>query len=180
MRKDDDMSSSKKIMLCPLEEKDSPILFNWINLREDVVFNNPYKPVHEHQHKKWFESITCRSDVIIFAIRKIVDQKLIGTCQLNSINYIARSAELQIRIGASEERGQGFGTEATDLLLFFAFNDLNLNRVSLTVYAGNERAVKTYQKTGFKEEGLLRQADFVDGKYVDLIVMSILKNEYNG
>ncbi len=172
------MLQSKHVTLTPLTSEDLSSLFDWINDREQVLFNAPYKPVYWEQHKTWFESIQHQSDVMIFGIHLGDAKKLIGSCQLHSINTIHRAAELQIRIGDIKERGHGYGTEAAQLLLEFAFKDLNLHRVYLYVFADNAPAIRTYEKVGFKREGLLRQAAYIDGNYVDVVAMGILREEY--
>lgn len=168
------------VLLTPLSSDDDTTLFSWINNREQVLFNSPYKPVHPERHKAWFESIQKRCDLEIFAIKNKETNELIGTCQLHSINNVARSAELQIRLGNAGERGKGLGTQAVRLLLDFGFRDLNLRRIYLHVFSSNTRAIHVYEKTGFVREGLLRQAVYLDGAYVDVVVMGLLKDEYLG
>jgi RimJ/RimL family protein N-acetyltransferase len=154
---------------------DAAQLFAWINDREQVLFNAPYAPVHERQHVKWFDALETRRDAVIFGIRRRNSSRLIGVCQLLSISLVHRSAELQIRIGDSAARNRGLGTQAVRSLVEFAFRDLNLNRVSLHVFATNTRAMRAYEKSGFRREGVLRQAAHIDGAYVDLVVMGILR-----
>lgn len=172
------MHKSDKVLLAPLSAEDMPILSGWINDRDQVLFNAPYKPVHEDQHKAWFDSVQQRNDLVIFGIRRLDGNKLIGSCQLNSINQIHRSAQLQIRIGEPSERGHGYGTQAVRLLLDFAFKDLNLHRVYLHVFRTNVAAIRTYVKSGFVQEGLLRQAAYIDNKYIDVVIMGILREEH--
>lgn len=171
------MRKGQQIALTPFEAADSPILFKWINEREQVLFNAPYRPVHEMQHETWFANVQRRPDMVIFAIRLLSDRRLIGTCQLHDIHPIHRSAELQIRIADVAARGGGCGTEAVRLLLEFAFDDLNLHRVFLHVFADNAAARRVYDKAGFATDGVLRQAVFVNGEYRDLILMSILRRD---
>lgn len=174
------MLKSAHLVLTPPTVTDLPIMFDWINDREQVLFNAPYKPVTEEQHKAWFESLQQRDDIVIFGIRLLESNKLIGSCQLHSINHVHRSTELQIRIGEPTQRGQGYGTEAVRLLLDFAFKDLNLHRVYLHVFSTNPAALRMYEKTGFVREGLLRKAAHIDGAYVDVVVMGILREEHAG
>jgi RimJ/RimL family protein N-acetyltransferase len=174
------MSQQPEIKLSPLIADDAPALFAWINDRDQVLFNAPYKPVSEPQHAEWLAAVVSRRDAVIFAIRTVSGNTLIGTCQLHSINPVHRSAELQIRIGAEEARGKGYGKNAVRLLLRFAFVDLNLHRVMVHVFADNDRAIRLYESTGFRREGTLRDAAFINGRYVDVIVMGILETERNG
>lgn len=75
--------------------------------------------------------------------------------------------------------GKGIGTDTMSLILEFAFNELNLHRVYLQVFSFNERAIKLYEKIGFIHEGKFRQALYRTGKWHDIVIMSILKNEYS-
>jgi RimJ/RimL family protein N-acetyltransferase len=170
--------TGNQVRLTELRHNDSQILFHWINSREQVLFNAPYKPVHESQHQAWFESVQKRSDMVIFGVRLIETDQLIGTCQLHSIDVVSRSAELQIRLGEVETRNKGYGTEAIRLLLKFGLRDLNLHRIYLHVFATNMPAIRVYEKSGFVREGLLRQAVYLNGRYEDIVLMSILRDEF--
>jgi RimJ/RimL family protein N-acetyltransferase len=173
------MYKSNHVYLSPIRNEDLPTLWNWINDRTQVLMNSWYKPVTEIQHQQWFTSIQNADDFYIFGIRLLESDQLIGSCQLHSINFIDRNAELQIRLGDVSNRGHGYGTESLQLLLQFAFMDLNLIRVYLNVLSTNQVALRVYEKVGFKTEGVLRKAAHIDGKYVDLVVMGILQEEFN-
>lgn len=165
------------VTLGPLLDADLPVLFRWINEPDQVHWNAAYHPVSETDHRAWFDSIRQRPDVAIFAIRTTSDDRLIGTCQLKGVDPVHRSAELQIRIGEVDERGRGHGTDAVRQLVRFGFRDLNLNRVYLNVFAHNAAAIRAYEKVGFRREGMLREAAHIDGQYVDVVVMGILRSE---
>ncbi len=172
------MLRSKHIELRPLTSNDVALFFKWINDREQVMFNAAYKPISESSHMEWFESIQRRNDIVIFGIWSIENNQLIGSCQLKDLSFVHRSAELQIRIGEVEMRGKGFGKDAVNLLLKFAFDDLNLHRVFVHVFSSNHRAIHTYERNGFVSEGKLREAAFIDGNYLDMVVMGVLQDEY--
>jgi RimJ/RimL family protein N-acetyltransferase len=169
------MSTTAEIVLGPVTEEDSETLFNWINDRDLVLLNAPYRPIGAAHHRKWFESLQDRDDMVIFAIRE-KSGRLVGTCQLLNRNPVHRSAELQIRIGDPSDRGRGFGSSAVQQLLQFAFRDWNLHRVQLYVIEDNEAAIRTYEKCGFKKEGVLQQAVHIDGSYRNLIVMGVVRD----
>lgn len=113
-----------------------------------------------------------------FRIRAMPDDRLIGFVALHSIEWNNQVGEISIGIGCSADWGKGYGTEALRLALGFAFNELNLNRVWLTVIGYNTRAVRTYEKVGFRHEGVLRQAGLRDGKRYDLLAMGLLREEW--
>jgi RimJ/RimL family protein N-acetyltransferase len=166
-----------RIRLSPIRAQDAPALFRWINDRELVVFNAGFHPVHASQHAAWMRSVADRTDLVVFAIRTKRSDELIGVCQLHTISGVHRSAELQIRIGDAASRGRGYGVEAVRLLVEFAFRDLNLHRVWLRVFGTNTRALKTYAAAGFAREGVMRDAAFIDGRYLDVVIMGVTRHE---
>lgn len=83
-----------------------------------------------------------------------------------------------IVIGEKEYWNRGYGSDALRTLLRFAFEELNLHRVFLHVFDFNERAIRCYEKVGFRHEGRLRQARFTEGRYVDELVMAVLREEW--
>lgn len=103
----------------------------------------------------------------------------IGHIGLHRIDWQNRVAELGIVIGKREHLSNGYGSDAIQTLLQFAFMEMNLNRVFLHHFAFNERGHHAYLKAGFKEEGRMRQQIFRNGKYWDVIFMGILKEEFN-
>jgi RimJ/RimL family protein N-acetyltransferase len=170
---------AEHVELTAVRDADRQRLFEWINDRGEVVLNASYSPVHERDHAAWFDNIRSRRDVVIFAIRAIADGRLIGSCQLLNVDRRHSTAELQIRIGAREERGKGYGTEAVRMLLAHAFRDMGLERVQLHVFATNKPAIRAYEKAGLRHEGVLRSAAYIDGERRDVIVMGILRAEAN-
>lgn len=139
----------ERVRLAPLRDEDSDRLFAWINDRELVITNAPFRPVARADHDAWFAAIRRRDDVRIFGIRKVEGDELIGSCQLHSIEP-GRTAELQIRIGERHEQGRGYGREAVELLLRHAFGALALEQVTLHVFESNAAARAVYQRTGFR------------------------------
>jgi RimJ/RimL family protein N-acetyltransferase len=167
------MMEGRLVRLAPLREEDAEPLFRWINDRELVVLNAPFKSVEWDEHRHWFERIRNAPDVEIFGVRRRDDDGLIGSCQLNRIDARRRRCSLQIRIGERDAWGKGYGTEAVRLLVDHAFRDLGLRRVELEVFAHNERAIRTYRKVGFREQRVKKAAAVIDGEPVDAIVMAI-------
>jgi RimJ/RimL family protein N-acetyltransferase len=170
------MLKGRHIVLAELRSEDSSHLFRWINDPQTARFNGPYKPVHAASHDKWFENVLRDTNRIIFAIRNLKG-RLLGFVQLIDIDPIHRTAELTIRIGNDENRNQGAGSEAVELIVDFAFRDRNLQRVWLRVFATNKRAIRAYEKAGLKKEGLSRRARFIDGRWVDEILMAVLRDK---
>lgn len=112
-----------------------------------------------------------------FAIE--ADGKLIGQCALFRFDDVAHTAELGITIGDKAYWGKGYGTDATKVLLDYGFRLRNLHKIYLTVLGNNARAIRSYQKCGFVEEGRWRKHVWNDGFYTDLVCMGILREDYH-
>lgn len=104
--------------------------------------------------------------------------RIIGNVDLGGIDWISGNAWVGIGIGERDYWGKGYGSEAMQLVLDFAFGALNLKRISLSVFEYNQRAIKSYLKCGFKEEGRERQWMQRAGERYDLIYMGILREEW--
>jgi diamine N-acetyltransferase len=152
-------------------------LFVWLNDAQSARLDLAFKPLDCIAFKGMFEQIAKDGTQVLFAIRKVYAPEIIGFAVLRNIQPVHRSAELGIRIGAEGERGKGLGTRAVALMLKYAWNSLNLQRVSLSVLAHNTRAIASYTTAGFVMEGVLRQAAFIDGKWCDMAIMGALRTD---
>lgn len=160
------------------DESDLKVMFKWINDKEMVSFNSHYKPVDYISHLEWFNTIRKDNTAILFSIRTNED-KFIGTCQLHSISSINRSAELQIRISLCDT-SKGYGYEALQQLMKYGFDELNLHKIYLHVFENNTRAIGLYKKMNFQVDGVLRDGIYLNGKYENILAMSILEKEWRG
>ena len=113
-----------------------------------------------------------------FTIRTLENDKLIGELGLDVVNWSGRDAFVGLGIGETENWSQGYGTDAMNVLLRFAFTEINLRRVTLTVFEYNPRAIRSYEKAGFQHEGRLRQVLNKEGKRWDMLYMGILREEW--
>jgi RimJ/RimL family protein N-acetyltransferase len=166
------MLKGNLVTLTGTRQADSETFFRWINDPELVRHNAPFAPVHYVGHEAWFRSLADKKTLHFFCIR--VGERLIGSCQLFDVHTIHRSAELQIRIGDASTRGKGYGTDAVRTLLRFAEKDAGLHSVWLRVFTDNERAIRCYEKAGMKRTGTLPQYAFIDGRWKDMAVMSVV------
>lgn len=113
-----------------------------------------------------------------FHLRALEDDCLIGFVALHSIEWNNGAAMLAIGIGEPAYRGKGCGSDALQLILRYAFDELNLYRVGLDVISSNARAIRAYEKAGFVQEGAMRGAVLRDGSRHDRIFMGILRDEW--
>lgn len=170
--------TGKSVRLRQVLRGDRAAYQRWINDRGLVQRSAPFRPISDFSHDEWFDSVNKRVDAVIFSIVAKASKKLVGSCSLRNIQSVNRSAELQIRIGESFGRGRGLGTEAIELLLRHGFEDLNLHRIYLHVFGTNTAAIRVYEKCGFRNECVQREAVYVDDRYVDVHMMAILRPEY--
>lgn len=117
-------------------------------------------------------------DGYFFVIRTNEEDRLIGYTILFALNYPHGDAELGIGLGERAYWGKGYGTDTVRVVLRYAFTELNLRRVTLGVFAYNARAIRAYEKAGFKVEGRLRQYLARDGQRYDMIIMGMLREEW--
>lgn len=167
-----------------IEKEDLPKFVSWLNDPEVKQGLSLVLPLSLAEEENWFEELSKKSPYEKpMAIEIQPDPQLdewifVGNCGLFSIDWQNRYAEIGIHIGEKGYWDQGFGTKAMRLILKHGFDNLNLHRVWLRVYETNQRALRSYQKAGFIQEGRLRQAQYLDGNYVDVMIMSMLKTEW--
>ena len=113
-----------------------------------------------------------------FSIRTLDEDKLIGDVDLDIVTWPGRDAFVGISIGDREYWSKGYGTDAMNTLLRFAFTEINLRRVTLTVFEYNPRAIRSYEKAGFRHEGHLRQFLNREGRRWNELYMGILREEW--
>jgi len=175
------MLKGDRIKLGPVKREYIESYLKWLNDPEITQYLTFFRPLTRMMEEDWIENLKNQNDTIVFGIL-IPDEndaeKLIGNCGLHAIDWKNRVGEVGIIIGEKEYQGKGYGTEAMELLLEYGFKTVNLNRIQLRVYEFNIRAINSYNKIGFVEEGRMRQAMFVNGEYHDTIFMSILQEEW--
>lgn len=165
-----------RIYLSPRNIEDYEIFTEWLNDFETTDYIGRSDNICTLTDEK--EYLEKNSNKYGFSIITLENDRIIGTVSLEKINYTNRTATLGIFIGDKEYRSNGYGTEAIRLILDYGFNYLNLNNINLSLMSFNERALKCYQKCGFKEYGRRRQCKYINGKYYDSIYMDILKSEF--
>ena len=164
------------VYISPMNTEDAEIYTKWLNDPEIVKYlslrNSLVSIYGEKEYIEAFSKIEFNLSII-----KCENDELIGNIGLNDIDYKNGTAELGIFIGEQENLGKGYGTEAINLLTKYAFNELRLHSIYLRTYDINERAVKSYNKCGFKEFGRRHEAIFMDGKYHDVIYMELINQK---
>lgn len=165
------------VKLTSVRPEDAAIMATWEensdylrNLDTDIAYPHSVAELEEDKERS--------HNSAYFRLRTIEDDTLIGFVVIHSIEWNNRVGSLAIGIGDTNYQNKGFGSEALELILRYAFHELNLHRVGLDVIGYNGRAIRAYEKAGFVEEGRLRSAIYRDGNYSDRIIMGILRSEW--
>lgn len=166
------MLRGEEIELRPVRKTDSSILYQAINDADLVRFNSSYKPVDEINHERWLESVLIDPLKRVFIIQKA--ETAIGFLQLTDVNLLYRNAQLTIRLFSQDFCNKGVGPTAIKLICDHAVRDLGLVRIWLNVFENNLRAIRAYEKAGFKIEGCLKKAAYIDGAFVNILIMAII------
>jgi len=173
--------SGEKVLLDAVRRDDLPISAKWTG-DLDITYHlwtAAVKPITLEDEQEWFDNRDQYADTTYtFHIRTILDKQLIGQVGLSHYDARNRTAQLGIAIGIRDEQNKGYGTEAVRLIIDYGFREMNLNRIELAVSPFNPRAIHVYEKTGFTHEGVKRQALYRDGRYHDVIVMAMLRDEW--
>ena len=176
------MIIGERVRLRAVEREDLPRFVAWLNDPEVRCNLLLYQPLSLAQEEEWFKGILERDvdeQPLVIEIKNSKTWLPVGDIGLFDLNLHDRSAEVGILVGEKKFWGKGYGTEAMHLMLKHGFEDLNLNRIYLRVYETNPRGIRSYEKAGFVLEGRMRQARFQEGKYIDMLLMSVLRAEWN-
>jgi RimJ/RimL family protein N-acetyltransferase len=171
---------SDHIYLRPAERSDLPTFVRWFADAETKRFLALRAPFSMAMEEKWFDQMLERQgkEQYMFVICLLPDGRPIGTTDLREIHHEDGHAAFGITIGEKELWGRGYGTEALFAISDFGFGQLRLERIELDVSAANLRAQRSYEKAGFTVEGTLRHGHFADGEFMDVIRMSMLRDEW--
>ncbi|MCL5997534.1 MAG: GNAT family N-acetyltransferase [Chloroflexi bacterium] len=170
--------SGERVLLRPVERADLPSIRKWANDPDIRCLTGEVTPMTEKGADEWFEKISNDPGRVWFVIVVQESGKLIGETGLLRMFPAWRTTDLSIIIGEKEAWRQGYGSEAIHLLLDYAFGYLNFHRVAIGVVGFNQRALRFYEKVGFKREGIQRDGYFFNHRYSDFVMMSILEDEY--
>jgi len=171
---------SERLRLAALTTEDADTFARWSRDAEYLrFFDTEYAmPRSADYYRADIQAEAANPNAMEFGIRLAEDDRLIGYISINHIEWNNRSGRLSIGIGEADCRHLGYGTEAIGMLLRYAFDELNLNRVGLDVIAHNRAAIRSYEKSGFAVEGRIREGVLRDGKKIDRIYMGILRSEW--
>ncbi len=170
----------ERVRLTAVTPGDLPTIAGW---HEDADFlrlyaADPAYPKNADQLKTWIEEQQKATDGFLFAVRLRDGDGILGMVGFDGILWPHRTAWTSIAIGGRANWGKGYGREAMELALTFAFDELNLYRVQLTVFSYNARAMALYEGLGFRREGVCREFLERDGHRYDMILYGLLSREW--
>ena len=169
--------NGRLVSLRPITDADTDDIVRWRNdpaVRQYFIFREPFTP---EMHRNWLETKVAAGKVIQYIIVDRESGKGVGSVYYRDVDPVSESAEYGIFIGEEAARGRGFGTETAKLFTAFGLDVLRLHRISLKVLGGNDIARRSYEKAGFRFEGLFRDYVKLDGEFTDVIFMAMLAGE---
>ena len=167
----------KAVYLRPITFEDTADIVRWRNdpdVRRFFLFREPFTP---DMHNSWLVNKVMTGKVVQYIIVDRADGKSVGSVYFRDIDEKNESAEFGIFIGEACARSRGIGTETARIFTDFGFNALGLHRIFLRVLSGNEAARRSYEKAGFRTEGIFRDFVKLDGAFTDVVFMARLNGE---
>jgi RimJ/RimL family protein N-acetyltransferase len=126
----------------------------------------------------FFKNVGRSSNNVLLAIVDVKTGNHVGNIRLGPISWIHRSSYLGILIGEKSFWGKGIATEAIQLVADYAFNRLNLHKISAGLNASNKSSLRAFEKNNFSVEGQRKEELFVDGKYHDVLIMGLIEKDF--
>jgi len=175
-----DLFHSTRVRLTALTPDDLPTIARW---HEDAEFQRlsdarPACPKSEAELGRWLEELQNERNSFTFAIRLLDGDEIIGTIELDEILWAHGVCGISIAIGDRAHWGKGYGSDAMRLALAFAFDELNLHRVTATVFSYNARSIALFEKLGFQREGTYREFLQRNGRRYDMFLYGLLNREW--
>ena len=162
-----------------MHENDLPALVRWLDDHRVTRYlaRGTYPASLSGAHGE-HQSMQASSKDVELAVTDAESGACIGVTGLHELEWIARHAEFRILIGEPTAWGRGIGTEVCQLMCCYGFEVLNLNKIYLGASEANRGAVRSYEKSGLRAEGILRQEVYRNSTYYDVVRMSLLRHEY--
>ena len=171
------MLRGARIGLAAVQSSSLEMFARWMSdLAVTRTLAAPKVPMTVERERTWLDAALQRAEPF-FTIYRLDTMQPIGNTDLYNVDMVSLAAEFGIMIGERSAWGQGYATEATRLMMEYAFDVLGLEHLSLQVYAPNVRAASAYQRAGFKEVGRLRGAKRIGRERYDIIVMDAVPDD---
>lgn len=162
------------IYLRLMTREDTDRIVAWRNsdaVRKNFIYQEPFT---RQGHEEWIRNMVETGKVVQAIICSLASDRPLGSVYIRDIDRRHNKAEYGIFIGEPDARGRGIGTAAAKLMLRYCFEEEKLHRIYLRALAGNEQAIRSYEKAGFRKEACLKDDVRIDGKYCDIIWMAAI------
>jgi RimJ/RimL family protein N-acetyltransferase len=171
-------NKSGRVIFREITKNDLKILRDWRNSTGILEYNSQFTLLNMIDQKKWFEQINKKnSDRIMFMVIN-KKKEAIGVCGLIHLNIKDRNADIAIIIGKKKLHGLGLGSEILEMLLKYGFHKRKLHRIGAEIFEYNKVSIKLFKKLNFKREVILRNSLWRSGKWWNVYIFSLLRNEY--
>ena len=165
----------KEIVLRAIEDEDNELLYSIMNDPEtERMLGGSSKPISREEQSRWFSRHVENDSALRCIIALKSDNQALGTVILSDIDQKNGVAEIHIKLAKSGSRGKGYGTDAVNTMVKYAFDEMRLNCIYANILSYNQISAGLFEKCGFQREGVLRDRVFKGGRYIDLISYSII------
>jgi RimJ/RimL family protein N-acetyltransferase len=178
MSKHSGLLTGDKVYLRPLNGEDAQQYYHTFYGTEVRRLTGTQRHLSKEQIAAYIERKADDDSAVLLLIALRENDEVIGDIAIQDMDRGNRTANLRLAIGDEEHQNKGYGREALLLMLDYGFGILNLHRIELEVYSFNSRAAHVYESVGFVREGVRRQTLFYNHEYHDVVMMSMLENEY--
>ncbi|WP_254660933.1 GNAT family N-acetyltransferase [Bacillus sp. FJAT-27225] len=178
MKQTEKFLESERIYLRPYQQTDLEECYKGLYVKESRTLTGLKRVYNKEFMSDYLNKISNDESRIFLIIADQNTDEVIGDIELNYIDFLNRNCFIRIQIIKDQYLSNGYGPEAMKLLLDYGFGVYNLHRIELEVYSYNHRALKAYQKLGFKQEGIKRESIYYNHEYHDTIIMGLLKSEF--
>lgn len=175
------MISGNQVYLTPIEREDLPQLMKWRNIPEFRKHFREYRELSKEMQENWYNTkVLNDTSTIMFSIKRIEDNELLGCCGLCYINWVHRTADLSLYIGWNNSYidDNGYAEESCKLLFNYGFKELGINKIWTEIYEFDTKKYNLYHELGFQNDGVLREQYYYDGRYWDSNLLSLLRREW--
>lgn len=173
----------EKIILLPIQTAEKNKFRTMVTQSEASFFwygkagdTRTKKEFFTHWYSDYFNENTPKNGQCFWII---ANNKRIGEINYNKIEIKGRKVEIDIFIASTKDQGSGYGSNAIKTLIKYLFETFDLNKIWVEIRAFNIRAIAVFKKVGFKQEGILREEDYFDDKFIDCVRLGLLKKEFN-
>jgi len=176
------MNRGELVYLQAIEREDLKLLMKWRNLESFKKHFREYREINLEMQEDWYQkNVINDPSTLMFSIKRILDDELLGCCGLCYINWVHRHADLSLYIGYQEEYidTKGYAKESCNLLFEYGFNQLGLNKIWTEIYEFDHKKKYLYDQLGFQLDGVLRNQYFYEGRWWNSYLLSLLKDEFS-